>query len=184
MKPCVSILLLALATPLCLAQAVTNSQNTQSQILGQPPLTAGQPLDLERQPVKDMWCPVDLISAKIDTPARYLPVTTPQGYSGSLDLTFRNAANKKIKSAALKVQVKAKKSIYDLDAYTLTTHLEISGIDVASDQLSRRLRLPVPAFGVAQVILESVTYADGSSWSRKSGSGCRLDGQALARVAH
>src|ERR1700722_14510501 len=114
MKSCDSILLLALATPLCLAHAVTHSQNTHSQILGQPPLTAGQPLVLGRQPVKDMWCPVDLISAKIDTPARYLPVTTPQGYSRSLDLTFRNAANKKIKSAALTVRVQAKKSIYDL----------------------------------------------------------------------
>ena len=82
------------------------------------------------------------------------------------------------------MQVKSKKSIYDLDACTVTTHLEISGIDVTSSQLSRRFPLPMPAFGVAQVILESVSYADGSSWSRKSGSGCRLDGQALARVAH
>jgi hypothetical protein len=111
-------------------------------------------------------------------------VATLEANSGSLDLTFRNAADKKIKSAALKVQVKAKKSIYDLDAYTLTTHLEISGIDVASGRLLRRLPLPVPAFGVAQVILESVIYADGSIWSRKADSGCRLDGQALARVAH
>ena len=181
MKPCISILLLALATPLCLAQAVTNAQ---SQIPGQASLTAEQRLDLERQAVKHMWCPVDLISAMIDTPARYLPVATPEGDSGSLDLTFRNAADKKIKSASLEVQVRAKKSIYDLEAYTLTTHLEISGIDVASGQLSRRLPLPVPAFGVAQVILERVTYADGSIWSRKSGSGCRLNGQALARVAH
>jgi hypothetical protein len=83
----------------------------------------------------------------------------------------------------LEVQVKAKRSIYDLDAYTITTHLELSGIHVASDQLSRRFPLPVPAFGVAQVILESVTYSDGSNWSRKSDSGCRLDGQALSRIA-
>ena len=184
MKPCASILLLALATPLCLGQTVTHSQNTQSQIPGQTPLNAQQRLDLERLVVRQMWCPVDLVSATIDTPARYLPVTTPEANSGSLDLTFRNAADRKIKSAALSVQVKAKKSIYDLDAYTLTTHLEISGIEVASGELSRRLPLPVPAFGVAQVILESVTYADGSIWSRKSSSGCRLNGQALARVAH
>jgi hypothetical protein len=130
-----------------------------------------------------MWCPVDLVSATIDTPARYLPVTTPEADSGSLDLTFRNASDRRIESAALKVQVKAKKSIYDLDAYTLTTHLEISGIDVTSGQLSRRLPLPVPAFGVAQVVLERVTYAAGSTWSPKAGNGCRLDGQALARVA-
>jgi hypothetical protein len=166
MKPCVSILLLALATPLCLAQAVTSSQ-----------------LQLKRPAVQKMWCPVDLISATIDTPARYLPVTKHNADSGSLDLAFRNAANKKIKSASLEVQVKAKKSIYDLDAYTLTTHLEISGIDVTSSELSRRLPLPVPAFGVARVILEGVTYADGSTWSRQPGSGCSLDGQALARVA-
>jgi hypothetical protein len=183
MKSCVSILLLAFTAPLCLAQAVIHSQNAQAQT-DQTPLTAGQRLDLERQPVKHMWCPVDLISATIDTPARYLPVGTLESDSASLDLTFRNAADKKIKSATLKVQVKAKKSIYDLDAYTVTTHLEISGIDETSRQLSRRFPLPVPAFGVAQVILESVSYADGSSWSRKSGSGCRLDGQALARVAH
>jgi hypothetical protein len=181
MKLGVSILLLALSTPLCLAQAVTQLQNTQSQIPRQQPLIAQQ--DLERQYLKQTWCPVDLISAKIDTPARYLPVAAPEGSSGSLDLTFRNATDKKIKSAALKVQVKAKKSIYDLDAYTLTTHLEISGIDVASEQLSRRLPLSVPAFGVAQVILERVTYADGSIWSRKADSGCRLEGQGLSRVS-
>src|ERR1700689_2524525 len=109
MKPCVSILLLTLAIPLCLAQAVTRLQNPQSRVPDQAPLTAGQPLDLERRAVKDTWCPVGLISATIDTPARYLPVTTPEGDSGSLDLTFRNAADKKIKSAALKVQVKAKR---------------------------------------------------------------------------
>jgi hypothetical protein len=183
MKRSACILLLAVATPICLAQSVTRSQNTQSQIPGQSPLAA-QDLDLERQHVKDKWCPVDLISASIDTPARYLPVTAGEGDSASLDLKFRNAADKKIKSAALKVQVKAKKSIYDLDAYTRTTHLEISGIDVSSGELSRRLPLPVPAFGVARVILEGVTYADGSTWSRKAGSGCTLDGQALARVAH
>ena len=92
--------------------------------------------------------------------------------------------DQKIESASLKVQVKAKKSIYDLDAYTFTTHLEISGIDVASGERSRRFPLPVPAFGVARVILEkNRTSADGSTWSRKAGSGCRLDGQALARVA-
>jgi hypothetical protein len=183
MKIVVSILLLALATPLCLAQAVPYSQSTQSQIPGQSALTAEQRLDLERQVVKHMWCPVNLISATIDTPARYLPVTTPEANPGSLDLTLRNASDKKIDSASLKVQVKAKKSIYDLDAYTITTHLEISGIDVASGQLSRRLPLPVPAFGVAHVILERVTYADGSTWSPKAGNGCRLDGQTLARVA-
>jgi hypothetical protein len=54
MKPCVSILLLALAILLCLAQAVTPSQNTQSQVPGQTPLTAGQRLDLERQVVRQM----------------------------------------------------------------------------------------------------------------------------------
>jgi hypothetical protein len=131
MKIVVSILLLALPTPLCFAQAVLHSQSTQSQIPGQSPLTAEQRLDLEQQVVKQRWCPVNLISATIDTPARYLPVTTPEANSASLDLTFRNASDKKIDSASLKVQVKAKKSIYDLDAYTITTHLEISGIDVA-----------------------------------------------------
>ena len=99
MKPCVSILLLALATPVCLAQAVIHSQNAQSHIPDRTSLTAGQRLDLERQAARDMWCPVDLISATIDTPARYLPVATSRSDSASLDLTFRNAADKKIKSA-------------------------------------------------------------------------------------
>ncbi len=182
MKPCISILLLTLAAPFCFAQGIAKSLNDQPQISGQP-LTAEQRQDLETLLIKQRWCPVDLISATIDTPARYLPVTTPEADSGLLDLTFRNVTDKKIESASLKVQVKAKKSIYDLDAYTFTTHLEISGIDVASGERSRRFPLPVPAFGVARVILESVTYADGSTWSRKAGSGCRLDGQALARVA-
>ena len=148
MKPCISILLLALAAPLCFAQGIAKSLNDQPQISGQQ--SADQ--DLERLLIKQRWCPVDLISATIDTPARYLPVTTPESNSGSLDLTFRNVTDKKIVSASLKVQVKAKKSIYDLDAYTLTTHLEISGIEVASGERSRRLPLPVPAFGVARVI--------------------------------
>ncbi len=119
--------------PLCFAQAVIHSQNTQSQIPDQTPLTAGQPLDLERQVPR--ICGVRSISsAPRSTPSSLPAGGNSQSDSASLDLTFRNAADKKIKSAALKVQVKSKKSIYDLDACTVTTHLEISGIDVTSSQ--------------------------------------------------
>ena len=98
MKPCISILLLALAAPLCFAQGIAKSLNDQPQISGQPQ-SADQ--DLERLLIKQRWCPVDLISATIDTPARYLPVTTPESNSGSLDLTFRNVTDKKIVSSIL-----------------------------------------------------------------------------------
>jgi hypothetical protein len=200
MKLYFSILLFALATPLCFAQSaeITTSQNNQPQVLHTQPLTAAQLHALVQEfespgsgtgvlvQTSQTSCPVVLLSAFVDTPARYLPVdeATREVKSRSLDLTFQNMSGKKIESAALKVQVKVKKSIYDLDSSTLTVHLEIPEIEVASGELSRRIPLRVPAFGVGQVVLEQVTYADGSTWSAMTGNTCGLNGpDSLMRLA-
>jgi hypothetical protein len=193
MKTSVSILLFALAAPFSVAQS---PQLTFQQDQPQP-MTAAQRQAIvqafERPDAapsfyvtaETPWCPVVLLSAVIATPARYLPVddATREANSGSLNLKFKNMSDKKIEAAALKVEVKVKRSIYDLDSLTLTLHLELSGIDVASDELSRAIPLRVPAFGLGQVVLQQVTYADGSTWSPMTENACRLSGPSAVQVA-
>ena len=123
-------------------------------------------------------CPVVLTSAWLAPRLQLLKSDDTSGGNG-IDLEFRNASGKAIRSLELSARILVKRSIYDL-GYLPPVHLHLSAngtrnIDSAFDDL-RRLTLPAnlhPAV-VDSVRLEQVIYADGSVWTPASSQYCGL----------
>ena len=129
-------------------------------------------------------CPVVLTSARI-TPYLMLLETASDRPGNTLDLEFRNASDKEIRSLKFSARIFVKKSIYDLDYQpAIQLHLTTYGtrsLDETFAQL-RRLSLPesIHPTLVEGVTLEQVTFADGSVWSAKDHDRCGITpGQML-----
>jgi hypothetical protein len=137
-------------------------------------------------------CPVVLTSAWL-TPRLQL-LKSGDLASGSLsdekgiDLEFRNASGKEIRSIELSARILVKKSIYDLGTLPpVHLHLTAYGtrnLDAAFAEL-RRLSLPDeihPAL-VDSVRLELVTFEDGSVWSPANDQFCGLKPDPMRSIA-
>lgn len=142
-------------------------------------------------------CPVVLTSAWL-TPRLQLLKSgdTSSGGSASggladgngIDLEFRNASGKGIRSIELSATILVKKSIYDL-GYLPPVHLSLTAygtrnIDSAFGEL-RRLTLPGemhPAL-VDSVRLEQVAFEDGSVWSPANDQFCGLKPDPMRSIA-
>lgn len=134
-------------------------------------------------------CPVVLTSAWLAP--RLQLVKSPSGDSSGgngIDLEFRNASGKEIRSIELSATILVKKSIYDL-GYLPPVHLSLTAfgtrnIDSAFAEL-RRLSLPEemhPAL-VDSVRLEQVTFGDGSEWFPASDRFCGLKPDPMRTIA-
>jgi len=114
-------------------------------------------------------CPLYLESASVAPHAGYLPVGSRGSDGGALHLHFRNESGKAIASASITVQLKSKRSIYDLDASVFTMPLTVSGVDVADKAAEQMRSFGLPdkmyLYGAARVTLDQVTFADGSTWT-------------------
>ena len=191
--------LLLLAASMCLAQTVTPrpsaapspQQNPNAETayevlpIPSPAVQAAIAKDMERSMQAN--CPIVLTSAWL---APYVQLLKAGGEveGNGLDLEFRNASGKEIRSMELSATILVKKSIYDL-GYLPPLHLDLTAygtrnIDSAVDEL-RRLTLPTrihPAL-VDSVRLEQVTFADGSIWSPKTGQYCGLTPDPMRSIA-
>jgi hypothetical protein len=133
-------------------------------------------------------CPLYLESASVAPKAGYLPVTAQNRHDGALDLHFRNQSGKPIASASVTARVNVKTNIYALDAHPLELRLTLSGIqdlDKTLDQI-QHIVLPrhVYLFGVAQVTLDQVTFADGSVWTASPRNNvCRTGPENAEQIA-
>jgi len=87
-------------------------------------------------------------------------------------------SGKQIRSIGLAAELRAKRNRYDLDATTVDVHLTISDlIEQEKADLSRTLVLTVEAFGLEQIRLEQVSYADGSIWLANHKNNCSFADQ-------
>jgi hypothetical protein len=145
--------------------------------------------------MNQVGCPVVLTSAQM-TP--YLMLlrsgdgtannSNVPGTGPGLDLEFRNASGKEIRSIDLSATILVKKTIYDL-GYLPPVHLHLTAygtrnIDSAFAEL-RRLTLPTqmhPAL-VDSVRLEQVIFADGSVWTPKTSQYCGLTPDPMRSIA-
>lgn len=132
-------------------------------------------------------CPVKLTSAGL-TPYLLLLRTSTDAPStqGGLDLQFQNVSGKEIRSMELDARFLAKKSIYDLKAEKIDLHLTASGtssLDKTIDHL-RHLLLPARTNPVmlSTVMLEQVTFSDGSVWAPVNDNSCGFSANQTARV--
>jgi hypothetical protein len=191
--------LLLLGAAMCMAQAVTPRQSAVPSPQQSPAATEYEALPIPSPAVqaaiaRDMEraaqanCPVVLTSAWLAPRLQLLKSADASADGNGLDLEFRNASGKAIRSMELSATILIKKSIYDL-GYLPPVHLQLTAfgtrnIDSAVDEL-RRLTLPSemhPAL-VDSVRLEQVTFADGSVWSPKTDQYCGLTPDPMRSIA-
>jgi hypothetical protein len=139
-------------------------------------------------PMDQASCPLFLQSASVASAASFLPVDAKANSGGTLSLRFRNASGKAIRSASITAHLRIKTNLYDLDAHSLDLRLTLAGtqdLDKTLDQI-QRIVLPqnMYLFGVAQVSLDQVSFADGSVWTAPAAhNACGTSGPAIDRIA-
>lgn len=132
-------------------------------------------------------CPLLMNAASVAAPAGYLPVDQSRPQEGTLTLRFWNMRGKRIRSASITAKVKVKTNIYALDAHPIALQLTFSGTDDVDLHINQVRQIALPGnyylFGMAQVSLDRVTYADGTSWTASQHNYCRLNGQGSEQIA-
>jgi len=132
-------------------------------------------------------CPVVLTSAWLAPRLQLLRSTDTSGGNG-IDLEFRNASGKEIRSMELSANILVKKSIYDLNYLpSVRLHLTATGIQTIDSAFAQLRRLSLPSEMhpslVEGVTLEQVTFEDGSVWSPKNDQYCGLKPDAMRSIA-
>lgn len=189
MKKLSALFVLFLAASAALAQSDTKSPQTTkpaAPAANAPKITVGpgdMTLTLENLSQEDaqtklqgmlnrvyqVGCPVQLTSAQLTPYLMLLQSSTDTPPSqGGVDLQFRNASGKKIRSMEFDVEFLARKSIYDLKTAKIDLHLTANGtrsLDDTFDHL-RHLSLPQRTYPVTlnTITLQQVTFDDGSVW--------------------
>ena len=188
MKLFLSALLLA-AAPLLLAQnqAPSPSQQTAQRADG-PGILADNLVAHMAARVDQTGCPLFLQSASVASAAGFLPVDARENGSGTLSLHFRNQSGKPIHAASITAHLRIKTDIYDLDAHPLDLRLTLSGTQDLDKTLDQFQRIVLPQhlylFGVAQVTLDQVTFADGAVWTAaQTHTTCATTGAGTERIA-
>lgn len=112
-------------------------------------------------------CPVVFTNVALKRNTHYLPVTQPISSGGNLDFQYKNITGKQIQSISIQVEVRAKKSLYDLDAAAITADMVLTGN-------STEVALPPLGFvyGIDHLTLERVRYTDGTVWDTPQKSAC------------
>lgn len=132
-------------------------------------------------------CPLYVSAASVASPPGYLPVNQRTPEDGTLTLHFRNQSGKAIRSASITATVKVKTNIYALDAHAIALRLSFSVTDDLDRSLDQLTQIALPRhyylFGLAQVSLDRVTFADGTKWTNpKQDTYCRTNGQGLVEA--
>src|ERR1700751_5085936 len=72
-------------------------------------------------------CTVAFTDVALKTQARYMPVRYEAGPDKSLSFEYKNKSGKQIESILVRVQLRVKRSVYDLDAITITRYMNFPG---------------------------------------------------------
>jgi hypothetical protein len=196
MKLLLSALVLAALLPAASAQNQTGTQTPSTAVAVPAQNPSAQQIQDPQVPVNDLVahkvilipaCPLFFTNASVAAPAGYLPVGNRKPDEGMLNLQFRNVSGKAIRSASVSATVKVKTNIYALDAHPIVLQLRFSGVDDVDRALDQMTQIALPRhyylFGLAQVILDRVTYEDGTSWTapRKNYCGTQSHGMVQAK---
>ena len=118
-------------------------------------------------------CPVAFTNVVFKQNARYMPVKLEPVPESSLEFNYRNLSGKQIESISVRVELRAKRSIYDLDAVTLRRDMTLTG------RSGEVLPLNVSAYGLVRVTLEQVTYVGGEVWTPAKNANCSYQNNGL-----
>lgn len=157
------------------ASAQSNQQNEH--IPGLLTLPPGPIVNLDEMNLQ-IGCPVAFTNVSLSNPGHFMHVKQSSDPSGSLAFQYKNQSGRMIQSIEIRVELTVKKSIYDLDAATVTRDMTLTG------EAADTLPLNVLAYGIGRVTLEQVNYVDGKAWTPKAKNNCTYRGESAAeRIA-
>jgi len=138
-------------------------------------------------PWKNVGCPVMLTSAQLNWPASYLPTDSAEKVTEpDLALGFLNSSGRSIRSVGVTAALRVKKNIYALDAAPVELQLRFAGTGDLDKDLSHLTTISLPkglhAYGVVQVRLDQVVFADGSLWMAPADDSCGLTPNGLEQM--
>ncbi|HVW76020.1 MAG TPA: hypothetical protein VHB45_00300 [Alloacidobacterium sp.] len=141
--------------------------------------TAKQPFstDLDRAlPVSQAGCPVAFTNVSLENPARLMPVNQYDvANNSSLSFQYRNQSRKQILSIDVQIELRVKRSIYDLDTTSILMNQTLTGRETG------KLPLTTHAYSLGRVTLQKVSYVDGTIWTANEQSPCRYEASGGAQ---
>jgi len=143
--------------------AVAQSNSRSEEILGlevAPPGINPDQMNLQ------IGCPVAFTDVALKTQAHYMPVKQDAGPDNSLSFKYKNQSGKLIQSIEIRVVLNVKRSIYDLDAITITRDMTLTG------DTAETLPLNVIVYSLGPVTLQQVNYVGGKVWTPKAINTC------------
>ncbi len=149
----VTLALLALSTTAAIGQSGVN---------GNPETFSSSGSNLQ------VGCPVAFTDVVLKRDAKYMPVKQSAAPDNSLAFNYKNNSGKRIESISIRIELKVKKSIYDLDATTITRDMTLTGVS------GEVLPLNLLTYGLGSVELEQVTYLGGEIWTSSANKNCRF----------
>ena len=167
MKLLLSALLLA-AVPAVLAQNPSQTAPAPP-MQTQPPITVNDLVAHKGVQLSADACPLTLTSVQLDWPGTYMPVTSAEKVmEPNLALGFQNSSGRAIRTVVVTAALRVKKDVYALDATPVEVHLSFAGTRDLNKELNQLAAIPLPKglheYGVVQVRLDQVLFADGTMW--------------------
>jgi hypothetical protein len=155
----VTLVLVALSATIAVAQSNEN---------GKPEVFYSPGLNLQ------IGCPIAFTDVVLKRDARYMPVKQDTAPDNSLAFKYKNSSGKVIDSISIRVELRVKRSIYDLDTTTITRYMTLTGTS------GEVLPLNLLTYALGSVTLEQVTYLGGEVWTPDANKNCRYIGPTSA----
>jgi hypothetical protein len=111
-------------------------------------------------------CPVVFTDVALKSNAHYMPVKQDAGSDNSLAFSYKNQSGKLIDSIEIRVVLNVKRSIYDLDATTITHDMTLTG------ETAETLPLNAIVYSLGPVTLQQVNYVGGKVWTPRATNTC------------
>jgi hypothetical protein len=124
--------------------------------------------------ISQAGCPVAFTDVSLTNPGHVMLVKQRTAQNGSLAFQYKNQSGKLIESIEIQVELKVKRSVYDLDAITITRDMTLTG------DTEESLPLNMIAYGLGRVTLMQVNYAGGKIWTPTDRSACNYENPRTA----
>jgi len=115
-------------------------------------------------------CPVAFTDVSLETKAHFMPVRQDFAPDGNLRFQYKNQSGKEIQSISVRAELKVKKSVYDLDATTITLNMTLTG-----KSAEETMPLALRAYGLSRITLEQVSFTDGTIWNANTKNACSYE---------
>jgi hypothetical protein len=126
-------------------------------------------LSVTPRPTSQAGCPVAFTDVALETKAHLMPVRQDATPDGNLRFQYKNQSGKEIQSISVRAELKVKKSVYDLDATTITLQMTLTGKSAETMPLALR------AYGLSRITLEQVSFTDGTIWNASTKNTCSYE---------